>query len=206
MAEGLLSKDKTDLAVQLSLLFVVVFEWLGTRLPLLGHIYERVFYREMIVAECRAAGLKPGARVLHIGSGRLPMTAMALAAMGMEVVGVDNDRDAVRISQNVLKQCSARKRISIQHADGIHWDCSQYDAVWISFHVLPKHLIVHQVLQSLGSNGCVIYRNPRGWLKHLYPSVVLSGKNQDCCQQGCLRQTLGKESVILRKGDIACKH
>ncbi len=210
MAEGIFSQEPgwnvKASAAKVSLRCVKFLEWLGSLVPSLGHWYAKLFYGRMIAAERRAAGLQPGAKVLHIGSGRLPMTALTLAAQGFAVTALDNDPAAVGQSRRVLRQCGLQHQVQVVQADGSWCDCSDYDAVWISFHVIPKQGILQQVLQSLRPNSCVIYRNPRGWLRRFYPSVAAAQLNPDCCLEGCLQQNLGKESIILRKGDVPCKH
>ncbi|MDO9574200.1 MAG: hypothetical protein Q7I94_04315 [Candidatus Contubernalis sp.] len=117
---------------------VGILEHLGSRYTLLGKLYSIFFYRKMVTAEAESAGLKPGMKVLHIGSGPLPMTAISLGRAGCSVTAVDSDVKAVQAASMMVKRAGMENQINVKEAHGQDLNCSSYDAVWISLHVFPK--------------------------------------------------------------------
>ncbi len=181
------------------LLWVVKwFEELGAAWPAVGTLYGHLFYESMVQREMVAAGLSPGMKVLHIGSGRLPLTAMAMARRGMRVDAIDNDLRAVQVARRLVEHARLTDRVDVQQSDGTSIDCSRYDAVLLSLHVLPKRAAIFSVLQTLSPGARLIYRNPRGMCRCLYetiqPADLAGGMRYDVT-----RQTLGKQTVVVQR-------
>jgi protein-L-isoaspartate O-methyltransferase len=99
-------------------------EHLGSRSHRRGKWYRDGFYHRLMEREVKLACLKPGARVLHIGCGHLPMTALHLAGMGFSVEAIDCDPAAVRSARQMVRRHSQDERITVSEADGRDIDCS----------------------------------------------------------------------------------
>lgn len=176
----------------LFLKLVVFFERLCCKYVKLGEIYYRLFYKDMIIREARLVDLKPNERILHIGGGNFPLTAIHLALKGYEIQVVDKSKQAVEDAKNVVKSWKLQDKIEIIEADGLNISSETFDVVWISLHVHPKDRIIKNLLKTLPPSGRIIYRNPRGLLKRLYPSVKPSNN-----AYSLVNQTLQKESVLI---------
>jgi 2-polyprenyl-3-methyl-5-hydroxy-6-metoxy-1,4-benzoquinol methylase len=161
-----------------------------------GRWYRDGFYHRLIEREVKLASLKPGARVLHIGCGHLPMTALHLAGMGFSVEAIDCDPAAVRSARQMVRRHSQEERITVSEADGRDIDCSTFDAVWISLVVGDKRRIVTQALQSLRPGACVLYRNRRRPLTFLYPRLAPGDLSLEC-EHRLVTHALGKETLIV---------
>lgn len=182
---------------------VGIFEHLGSRYSFFGKLYNTFFYRTMVTTEAEAAGLKPGMKVLHIGSGPLPMTAISLGRAGCSVTAVDSDSRAVKAGARLVKNTGMEKQVTVKQARGQDIDCSGYDAVWVSLHVFPKKKVLLQSFQSLKHGGALIYRNPGGWLKHLYPRLEpeeVDSSHRHLHFKIC--QPLGKATIIIKKHSL----
>ncbi|MCL0084997.1 hypothetical protein M1N69_02440 [Thermodesulfovibrionales bacterium] len=192
-----IDKSKTNTLRVLATLFGGL-EYLGSNCIVLGKIYDLLFYRKMVRREIVMAKLSPGAKVLHIGSGPLPLTATCLSTIGFRVDAVDNSNAAIRAAVKVAKNYNLDKAINFIEGEGIEIDCSAYDAVWVSFSVSPMEEVVRKVLSTLKNGGRVIYRNSRGWLSILYqqakPKVIA-----DFYPHRRISHSLWKESVIITK-------
>ncbi|TVQ39645.1 MAG: hypothetical protein EA384_05730 [Spirochaetaceae bacterium] len=140
-----------------------------------GRIYTRLFYRAMIDAECAAAGLSPGARVLQLGAGAYPMTALELARRGYRVTAVDCSRDALISAREVISREYKRGSSNVPallHADGRALSYHGYDAVFVALHVRPKAAVLQRVLETADTDTRVVYRNPCGALCGAYRRVT----------------------------------
>lgn len=201
MIRALRTQDTLPLrCICVSLLLWVVkwFEELGAAWPAVGTLYGRLFYESMVQREAEAAGLRRGMKVLHIGSGRLPLTALALARRGMHVDAIDNDLRAVQVARRLVEHAKLTDRVRVRQVDGTRMDCSRYDAVLLSLHVLPKKAAILSVLQTLAPGARLVYRNPRGWCSWLYetiPPADLGGG----MRYTVTRQTLGKQTVVVQR-------
>lgn len=168
-------------------------EHLGARSHRLGKWYRDRFYHRLVERELKAASLKPGATVLHIGCGPLPMTALYLAEMGFRVEAIDYDPAAVRSARQVVQRQWIDERIRVWEADGRDVDCSPFDAVWVSLVVDDKRTIVDRALKS---GACVLYRNYRGPLTLLYPRLAPGDLGLECGHRR-VTHALGKETIIV---------
>ncbi len=178
---------------------IQIFEWLGTRWPAFGDWYRITFYDKMISSEAEKCGLKPGMKVLHIGSGPLPMTSICLSLNGFSVSAVDSDPAAIQAAREKVRELGLSRKIKFILADGADISSHGFDAVWVSLHVQQKEKVLNKIYSTLKPGGRVVFRNPRGWLALIYPRVepehVFSNNNYVC-----LKQNIGKETIVLRKG------
>jgi hypothetical protein len=98
-----------------------------------------------------AAELRHDSRLLFVGSGAIPISALSLARQfDCEVTCLDVDPQAVAMSRQLLSSQTACETIDIQLGD-IHSvpDLDSYTHVWIAS-LVPQKL---QVLESLQLNG-----------------------------------------------------
>lgn len=189
------------------LLFIVKkLEDLCIRCTPFGRIYEALFYGRLIKKEKEVAGLKPTMRVLHVGSGRLPVTAVALAKRGMQVDALDNDPKAVEGSRKFLDKAGYGDKVRVILGEGCEMDCSVYDAVFVSLHVIPRDKVIKECLESLSSTGRLLYRNPKGPLRMLYPRVNPAELGPYSYME--IPNAQGKETVIIFKEEresVSCR-
>ncbi len=138
---------------------------------LMDTVFYQKVYKNMINREAETAGLGPGQKVLHIGCGSYPYTALNLSARGLQVDALECDRRAVITARELLKKKEKGGNINVFFGDGRHADCRKYDAVWISLHVYPRQEILDRVLSLLPDGGIIVYRNPRESRLKLYTKV-----------------------------------
>ena len=162
---------------------------------LLSEIYGRLFYRKMVYGELNAANLNPEAKVLHIGCGFLPLTAIYLAKRGFKVTAIDCETEAIKKARKLLEKYKLSKQIELIKMDGKEIDYAGYEAVWISLNVFPKHQILEKLSIQLPPGSKVVYRNPRGWLKLVY--CVISPEGFLPHDYQLVKQPLHKQSVVL---------
>jgi len=173
-------------------------EFIGSRRPGFGRLYHRLFYQAMVERELFLSGLGPGRRVLHVGCGAFPFTALTLAGEGHNVHAVDHDPQAVEAAGRIVASSGLQDKIQLIRASGETLDCSSYDAVWVSFCISPRHRCIKNLLATLQPGARIVYRNPRNWLLALYSRVEPDFAPQDY-EMLRVVQSLGKESVVIRK-------
>lgn len=172
-------------------------EKMGAKWTPFGNIYHSLFYAPMLYGELKMAKLCQGTRIIHIGCGPLPLTALYLGRKGFSVVAMDNDLQALERAREVVQQNSLEDRIEIAAGDGVHVDYTPYGAVWISLHAWPQLEIIKRALETIEEGGTIICRNSRSYLKSLYSSITTQGLTP--CHITKKRQLLGKETLLLKK-------
>jgi len=143
-------------------------ERMNCRWPELGHRYGRRFYERLVSEEAELARIQPGDRVLHVGCGAYPSTAMALGRLGCAVVGIDRDDEAVAAARKVVAHEGLGSLVAIEHGAGETVGCSGYEAVWVSLHVHPKAQVLASCMGSLKEGGRLVFRDVAGPLRFVY--------------------------------------
>ncbi|WP_159438708.1 flippase-like domain-containing protein [Alkalispirochaeta americana] len=172
---------------------VVRLERLAAGNSVAGALYHRCFYRKIIDIEISAAQMRPGSRVLQLGCGPFPMTAIALAERGYRVTAVDRCAETVHRARRLVPQA-----VQVLCADGLQLDYSGYDAVFVALHVQPRQDIVQRILATADPGTSVLCRNGRGPLCRPYGRVTPD--ITDGAVSGWSRPLPGtKELVVLKK-------
>ncbi len=146
------------------LYFVIkFFEWSAATIPLLGWIYLRIHER-VVVQEAIAANIKKGDKVLHMGCGSLPYTALILAQRcGARVTAIDNDPSAVAKARLVFKKHGAAQLATAFCLDGLEVTPGDFDIIILSLGVRPKDLILQKMLQEARRGTRIVVRTPKLW-------------------------------------------
>ncbi|AUX08815.1 ferrous iron transport protein A [Halalkaliarchaeum desulfuricum] len=166
-----------------------------------GNLYRRLFYEHVIERELGLVAPDDDASVLQVGCGPLPMTAMALAERGYDVVAIDNDPDAVDAARRAVESRDLTGRIDFAVSDGQTLDTASFDVIWMAFHVHPKREVVVETMSQLRAGQTLVYRRPRGWASPLFPNIdVPSGD----VSSETIAQRFGKESVVVCNDPTDC--
>lgn len=180
---------------------VQVLEQLAGGSRLFAAVYVRLFYRAMVEREYRTAGLKRGDRVLQLGAGPFPMTALALAELGCHVTAVDRDKNALAYAERALQSREAADlpgSVVLYESDGLQLSYSGYTAVMVALHVRPKAAVLRRILETADPETRVLYRNPRALLRGAYERITPG--QLGLSQIGRIAKLPGsKELVMVRK-------
>jgi Fe2+ transport system protein FeoA len=186
---------KTDTFLDL----VLRLERLAGRNTFFGKLYARFFYHRMIRIETRSAELTQGARVMHIGCGPFPITALALADRGFQVTAVDRDEETIRGARDRYG-----RSLSFVCADAREIDYGGCDAIFVALHAEPRRAVLDRIIATADPGARILLRNPRGSLNGRY--TRLRAENCGLVSGAQLRRLPGqKELLVLRKprvGDL----
>ncbi len=174
-------------------------ENIGAASPTFARLYSRLFYREMVSREIALSEITPGMRVLHVGCGPFPMTAMMLARFGARVTAADIDPNALALARRVLERNGLSSGIRLVSGCGSILDFSGYQAVWISLHVQPMQQVIMRALDNTPPEAAVVFRGPAGILTHFYDETHALGIGA-AVQRREISQPFGKKSILLKKG------
>ena len=191
--------------------------------PALGEKYGKIFYSDMVDREIEMADLSSEDRIAHLGCGAFPFTAFELARRGWELSAVDCDEKALNKAEKLSQQYEFANKIDFIHGLCQEIDYSSFDVIWISYNVRPGKECLFRAVETMGSSGKIIYRQPRGWLKNFDGRIdavnLFSNNGSDSPgENGRLNeeavrkfsrveQKVGKESVLIEiKPESGCEH
>lgn len=160
-----------------------------------GKFYDELFYYELMESELSLTNLESESKILHIGTGPRPMTAIFLAERGFYIEGLEIDDQARIKSQKLIKDKGLTSRINIFSGNGDKVDYTKYDAIWLSLHVEPKRHILNKILNEATQGTKIVYRNPASWLTKFYqPVCPLKLSGGDCKTTGIIK---AKKSCLI---------
>lgn len=139
--------------------------------PFLPRLYMAP-YKTVIKREIKLAKLKPGKRILQIGAGSIPFTAIYLAQLAqVSVCAIDTDQDAVHKARAWIKKLGLTNCIEIEVGNGKDFPASKFDAAFVALQAEPKKEIISNLLAQ-GEDGMrVVIRQPRERFLSQYDQV-----------------------------------
>lgn len=139
----------------------------------LSHVPEtyplmRLYYGSIVEREIQLAGIKRHDRVLCVGGGAFPATAMEICRKtGAAVDVLDCDADAVFHARELLRKMGMWQ-IFVHHGCGQTFDPSPYTVVHVALQVRGRDKILANLRQKAEANTRVLVRLPREGLERFY--------------------------------------
>lgn len=147
--------------------------------PLIG-LYA-LYYKGLVEKEVHMGHISPGDKVLCIGGGPLPCTAMEIArTTGAKVDVVDTCSIAVGISRNIIKHRGLDEQITIRLARGEELNCSDYTVIHVARQVQPRHEVLANIRKNARRGARIILRLPHQSLQLLYQTLDRRCWHVDC--------------------------
>lgn len=162
--------------------------------------FERLIEREVSLLQ----GLKPK-RLLFIGSGPMPITALCLQhRLGIPIDCLERHQDAVDESKSVMKLLGCEDDINVSLGYGEEVDASKYDVVLIALLAKPKYDILSNIRNTSKDNINIICRTSEGSRKVFYEptedSAIPSGLVKVAHEKAGLDDTIS--SYLLKKSGL----
>ncbi len=176
---------------------VQLLEKTWTVSPLMQKIYSAP-YRLIVGREVKLAGIKEGDRILSLGCGAIPFTAIFLHQLtGNPVTAIDIDPVALEKAQGLLGQ-KRLTGIRLMAANGALVDLSGFSVIITALQAEPKEKILANFFQTAPRGARIVFRVPRGIFSSSYDSLPGGYKPEKEITQPML--TFGK-SVLFRAGE-----
>ncbi|PIS13552.1 MAG: hypothetical protein COT67_01170 [Candidatus Tagabacteria bacterium CG09_land_8_20_14_0_10_41_14] len=157
---------------------VKLYEKIASKITLLEKIYIKLCSK-MIKNEILGTEITPADKILHIGCGSIPYTALLITnATKTPVTAIDNDPDAIRNAKILIKKTGKNyPLVTLQCADGNDIAVSDFDVIFVSNSVKPKKIILERIISSMKEGARLVYRNPIKifGLSYDYETVIVKG-------------------------------
>jgi nicotianamine synthase-like protein len=126
----------------------------------------------LVRKEIALAGITPASRVLMIGSGYFPSTAIALASQAAcRIDCVDFVAEAWTASRKLIAKMGLDDRITIIKGRGEEQDCSRYDVVLVGCLAQPKRKIMANLAATAAPHCRVVCRTTLGARSFMWKPV-----------------------------------
>jgi hypothetical protein len=130
-------------------------------------------YHTLAAREVRLADLTPDDRVLFIGSGPLPISAMEYVVhAGCTVDAVDCLAEPVEFSTNVIAELELASRLRVLHSAGEDVPVGAYDAIIIGVLAEPKAVVLDHLDAEARDDCRIVCRTTRGMREFIYPRAL----------------------------------
>lgn len=137
------------------------------------------YYRQMVKREAHLANISKVDRVLCIGGGMCPYTAILLHEYtNAEVTVIDNDHTCIEKSRHFLAD-RGLDNIHVFHSDGSCVNCQEYTVIHIAMQISPKETVIDSIIKKARNGARVLVRMPKDGLEDLYSSVSKGHFNFD---------------------------
>ncbi len=147
---------------------VAMMEKKITSSRLLVKLYSK-FYTDVVQNEIKLAGITSADRVLNIGCGGIPFTALLIAKFtGARVWAIDNDQDAVDVARKCINTQNMDSLISVLNFDGRNLFPYEFDVALVALQAEPKKDILESLAAKGGEAARLVFRSPRSEVAHQY--------------------------------------
>lgn len=129
-------------------------------IPLAASLYSRP-YKKVVEKEVHLAGIKATDRVLNIGCGAVPFTAVYLARLtGAMVLAQDRDPGAVAKALICLRNFRMQDRVEVLEGDSACFVPGGFDVAIVALQAAPKAAILNNLLAAMNPGARMVFRLP----------------------------------------------
>jgi len=138
-------------------LFIIV-EKIGNNFSVFSSFYLSM-YEELVDQEIAMARLSSEHRILVIGSGALPATAILYAQKThAKIITIDRDQQTICQAIRFIQQFQLGDRLIMVHADGFSYPLDNFDVIVVLYGVKRQQGILEHIAQHMNKDTQVIFR------------------------------------------------
>ncbi len=146
-------------------------EKLTSEIPWFVQLYSRP-YIKVVEREIRMADITHTDKVINIGCGAIPFTAVILASRtGARVKAVDYDPRAVQCARQCVAAMGLAEQISVYQERGETTEADGFTAAVVALQARPKRAIIDNLRQKGASGIKIIARCPKQSLLREYEAL-----------------------------------
>lgn len=135
------------------------------------YLFASLYYRLLVKRESMLAGIGKDDRVLCIGGGMCPYTAILLHQYTKaRVTVIDNDSRCIEQSRCFLRHLGM-EGVDVTFHDGAQVNCRGHTVIHIAMQISPKEAVLKQILKKAQDGARVLVRMPKNNLEGLYSNL-----------------------------------
>ena len=164
--------------------------------PLFFRLYSYP-YKNILKKEIALADISKKDRVLNIGCGSVPFSAIYTAQLtGANVFGIDIDEEACNKAVDLVRRLDLENKLKIFVDNGVTVDPSGYTVILIALQAAPKKDILQNLLQNADKGTRIIFRIPRHCFENQYGNLPKNCSIQESTKQ--LMLTFDKSVLLIK--------
>ncbi|MCK8826669.1 class I SAM-dependent methyltransferase [Natroniella acetigena] len=160
-----------------------------------SHYLLGIYYNKKVKREIELSDICNEDRVLCIGGGSVPCTALEIMKRtGASVDIVDLDPVAVRNSKRLIEKLDLDDKINVIQARGEEVDPRGFTVIHVALQAYPHDQILKNILFKLSEGARILLRSPKESLNKVYSTlnqVYPTGEYQ------CVEKEYGKGAAVL---------
>lgn len=154
---------------------VAALEKAGSRSATFVRLYSRP-YKRVVKKEILMSGLNSGDRILNVGCGAIPFTAVHLATMtGARICALERDPAAAESAARCVHRLGLQGSIEVLTRDALEPFGFAFSAAVVSLQAEPKRDIWQRLQQEAMPGAKFIFRLPSGAYAHHYDDSLNPG-------------------------------
>jgi len=139
-------------------LFWRCVEILCCNIDVLSYFYVKIIGKEY-KKEYKIFDVGKSRRILHIGCGMFPITALTLAdEYDLNIVAIDNRKDVIKTAKQIIKNKKLEKKITVEIGEGETYPLKRFDTIIISSCSIPKIKILENIFKNAKPDCKIIVR------------------------------------------------
>lgn len=130
-----------------------------------------LYYRFLVKRETLLANISENDKILCVGGGVCPYTAILLNKYtNAQVTVIDNNSTCVDQSKKFIKHLGLDKiKVFLCEAECVN--CSNYSVIHIAMQISPKDIVINEVIKKSKDGTKILVRKPKEHFKKLYSNV-----------------------------------
>jgi len=141
-------------------------------------------YKYIVSNEIKLGKITPEDKVLNIGCGAIPFSAIYIARLvGGEVEAIDYDGSACIQAQKCIAKLNLTDKINIKKGNGINYEVNDFNVILVALQAEPKDKILDNLYNNTEPGTHLIFRKPRKQFKGQYDQLPTKYKIDDYVKQ-----------------------
>ena len=146
-------------------------EYIVNKLPWTYGFFQR-YYDNVVENEIKLAEIKPTDRILCIGGGPCPCTAIELhRRTGANVCVIDNDEEVIGTAIKNIKKLNLSEFVKVKYQDGSKIDVNDFSIVHIALQVKPKNVVFQRIVNNSSPGTKILVRISSKKFSKLYSPI-----------------------------------
>jgi len=132
-------------------------------------------YTELVKRECENLCATSSDKVLWIGSGPFPVSAILLNELnGCHIDCIDISENAIKNSSHILNNFSKENSITVTQQNGTDVNVKDYSIIIIGVLAAPINPIIENILKNMRPETKILKRVTYGLRNLIYPTTMIS--------------------------------
>lgn len=139
--------------------FYYVCELICHRVSIFSKIYVK-FHEDSVKKEIQMAQITKSDKILHMGCGAIPYTAIIInKEIKANVVGIDNRKRIIDYANKFVERYfPSNNSIKFEFADGKKYNITDFDVILISYGITNQEQVLENVIKNIKKDARVIIR------------------------------------------------